>query len=76
MHAVEPPHDEMRLSQSPPSSARFTDKRVHLFKEVAENAARSFCGLSERGAIWRQPGSDVTCQRCARHLGERGARPS
>jgi hypothetical protein len=52
-------------------TARFTDKGVHLFKETSDDHAVTYCGLSERGVIWRDPDEDVTCGHCIRHLAER-----
>jgi hypothetical protein len=68
MHAAETTRDDH--CPSPLDTARFTDKQVHLFKEVGTNAARSYCGLGERFGIWREYGQDVTCGACARYLRE------
>lgn len=53
------------------TTARFTDKQVHLFRETRGDYARTYCGLSERTDIWRDPGEDVTCGFCIRKLAER-----
>ena len=74
MHAAETTRDDRRLS--PPYTARFTNKQVHLFKEVGTGTARSFCGLGETFHIWRDYGHDVTCGACARHLSEPAGPPS
>jgi hypothetical protein len=53
------------------TTARFTDRQVHLFKEVSEDRAVTYCGLGERADIWRDLGDDVTCGHCIRRLSER-----
>lgn len=53
------------------TTGRFTDKKVHLFKEVYGDRALTYCGLGALADIWRDPGEDVTCVHCLRNLTER-----
>ena len=48
-------------------SARFTDRKVHLFRETSGEHGISYCGLSEWSPIWREHGLAVTCLTCT-HL--------
>jgi hypothetical protein len=50
-----------------PATARFTVRRVHLFKEADGERARTYCGLNERSDIWRDHGEHVTCGWCIRY---------
>jgi hypothetical protein len=52
------------------STARFTNKKVHTFKEVRNDHAISYCGLSERVGIWCEADyNKVTCKQCIRLFG-------
>jgi hypothetical protein len=53
------------------ATARFTDKKVHLFRETSDDHAVTYCGLGERAEIWRDLDADVTCGFCLRRLAER-----
>ena len=53
------------------TEARFTSRKVHIFKEQHGPYGRSYCGLGEWDEIWQPANDGEVCISCVRFLARR-----